>query len=192
MASTGELEDLTRRVGQAVRAQRSAQGRSLGDLSRASGLSKTILARIERGEGNPSMETLWRLSEALELPLGALLAPEAEPRVRFIAAGSGEEVRAESGLLGRLLHADGLAHRSELYELELPPRTDHRREPHLAGTQELVICVAGRMTAGPVGEEVDLRAGDAVQFAADVDHRYASGRAPARALNLLLYPAAPR
>ena len=107
MASTGELEALTRRVGRAVRAQRAAQGRSLGDLSRASGLSKTILARIERGEGNPSMETLWRLSEALELPLGALLAPDAEPRVRLIPAGSGEEVRAESGLLGRLLHADG-------------------------------------------------------------------------------------
>ena len=48
------------------------------------------------------------------------------------------------------------------------------------------------MTVGPLGEEVELRAGDAVQFVADVDHRYATGRAPARALNLLLYPAAAR
>ncbi len=80
----------------------------------------------------------------------------------------------------------------ELYELELPAQTDHRRDPHLPGTEELVVCIAGRMTVGPLGEEVELRAGDAVRFVADVDHRYATGRAPARALNLLLYPAAAR
>ena len=58
----------------------SAQGMSLGDLARASGLSKTILARIEGGDGNPSVETLWRVSRALRVPLGALLAEDARRR----------------------------------------------------------------------------------------------------------------
>jgi XRE family transcriptional regulator, regulator of sulfur utilization len=190
MDSTDDLEGLTRRIGQATRAQRAAQGRSLGDLSRASGLSKTILARIERGEGNPSMETLWRLSQALGLPLGVLIAPAAEPRVRFIPAGADNEMRAESGLLGHLLHAETSPHRAELYELELAPRTDHRGEPHLPGTQELVFCTKGRMTAGPVGEEVALRAGDAVRFVADVEHRYSTEASGASALDWLLYPVA--
>ncbi|MBJ7330568.1 MAG: helix-turn-helix domain-containing protein [Solirubrobacteraceae bacterium] len=186
MSDTGELDDLARRVGRAVHTQRTARGDSLGDLSRASGLSKTILARIERGEGNPSMETLWRLARALGLPLSALLTPDEEPRVLVIPAGSGEVMQAESGLLGRLLHAQRRAGRSELFELQLPAGADHRGTPHLPGTQELVICTKGRITAGPVGEEAHLRAGDAVWFAADVDHRYASARG-ATALNWVLY-----
>ena len=56
--STPNLPSLAGRIGRVVRAHRIAQDRSLGDLARASGLSKTILAKIERGEGNPSIETL--------------------------------------------------------------------------------------------------------------------------------------
>lgn len=184
--SDTDLSDLARRVGRAVQAHRTAHDQSLGDLSRASGLSKTILARIERGEGNPSMETLWRLARALGVPLSTLLEPASEPRVRAIPAGSGERMAADSGLLGRLLHGQAAAHRSELFALELPSGTDHVGQPHLPATQELVVCTKGRMRAGPIGEEVELRAGDAVWFAADTEHRYASARG-ATALDWILY-----
>lgn len=181
-----DLDDLARRVGRAVHAHRTAHEQSLGDLSRVSGLSKTILARIEKGEGNPSMETLWRLARALGVPLSSLLSPAAEPRVRAIPADAGERMLADSGLVGRLLHGQASAHRSELFALELPAGTDHVAAGHLADTQELVVCTKGRMRAGPVGQEIDLRAGDAVWFAADREHRYASARG-ATALDWILY-----
>src|SRR3990170_1571139 len=98
--ATGDATDLgalSDRIGRVVRGHRGAQGMSLGDLARRSGLSKTILARIEGGGGNPSLETLWRISRALRVPLGALLAQEEEPRVRVIRQGSGEELHADSG-----------------------------------------------------------------------------------------------
>src|SRR4051794_41967212 len=63
-----DLEALAGRIGAAVRELRLAQRWSLGDLARASGLSKTILARIERGDGNPSVETLWRGSPGPPVP----------------------------------------------------------------------------------------------------------------------------
>ena len=47
------LEALADRIGRVIRTHRGARGMSLGDLARASGLSKTILARIESGAGNP-------------------------------------------------------------------------------------------------------------------------------------------
>ena len=81
--------DLNRRLGRTLRAHRLAHGSSLTELARASGLSKTILGRIEGGEGNPSIETLWRISQALALPLGALLEDEGRPNARVIRARSG-------------------------------------------------------------------------------------------------------
>src|SRR5690242_9843025 len=126
-----DLGTLTRGMGLAIRAERAARGMSLGDLGRASGLSKTILARIERGEGNPSVETLWRVSQALRIPLGALLTPSARPKARLIRQGEGEALHSESGMDAWLLHAEGREHRSEIFDITLPKGADQRSEPHL-------------------------------------------------------------
>lgn len=182
-----DLGALADRIGRVVRAHRSAQGMSLGDLARASGLSKTILARIESGTGNPSVETLWRLSRALRVPLGALLAEDQAPRVRVIRHGAGEELHADSGMSAWLLHAEGREHRSEVFELAFDAGLSQRSEPHLPGVEELIVCTAGRLRAGPVGEEVELEPGDAVWFASDVAHTYAAPVA-ARALCWMVYP----
>jgi transcriptional regulator with XRE-family HTH domain len=183
------LGALASRIGQTVRAERLAQGWSLSELARTAGLSKTILARIERGEGNPSIETLWRVSQALRLPLGALLAPASRPRTRVVRARSGAPVGSASGMAAWLLHADGREHRSEVFELELPKGADQRSEPHLPGTEELIFCVKGRLRVGPVGAEVELGPGDAAWFTADLAHHYAALR-DTRALCWMIYAGA--
>lgn len=180
------LDALSARIGRALRARRTAAGMSIGELARASGLSKTILGRIESGSGNPSVETLWKISHALGVPLGSLLSEDSGPRVKVVRARSGERLDADSGMEAWLLHADAREHRSELFELSLPTGVEQRTGPHLPGTREIVVCVRGRVRAGPLGEEADLGPGDAVWFAADAPHRYV-GLRDARALNWVLY-----
>src|SRR4051812_6589068 len=104
---TQHLEDLARGIGRAIRAERLGQAKSLGDVARGSGLSKTILARIERGDGNPSVETLWRGARALGVPLGALLTADAAPLVRRIPAREAPALQADSGMRAWLVHAEG-------------------------------------------------------------------------------------
>ena len=181
-----ELDVLAARIGRSVRARRTAKGMSLGDLARASGLSKTILARIEGGSGNPSVETLWRISHALAVPLGTFLTDDAEPRVKVVRARTGDQLHADSGMEAWLVHAEGREHRSELFELSLPTGVEQSTGAHLPGTREVVVCIRGRVRVGPLGEEADLGPGDAVWFAADAPHRYV-GLRDARALNWVLY-----
>src|SRR3954462_15283963 len=118
--SDRDLGALAAQIGLAVRDLRLGQRWSLGDLARASGLSKTILARIERGDGNPSIETLWRGSRALDVPRGSLLSPPSGPRARAIPARSGQHISSDGGMDAWLLHAAGREHRSEMYDIELP------------------------------------------------------------------------
>jgi quercetin dioxygenase-like cupin family protein len=87
-----------------------------------------------------------------------------------------------------LVHAARAAQRCEVFELRFDAGVEQRGEPHLPGTEELVVCVSGVLVVGPLGEEEELRAGDAVWFAADVPHRYAAKR-PARALDIVLHAA---
>ena len=183
-----ELDRLAGHVGVSLRAHRAARSMSLGDLSRACGLSRTILARIEGGTGNPSLETLWRISRALDIPLGSLLAQDTAPRVRVVRAREGRSLRADSGLQMWLLHAEGREHRSEMYEVLMPEGTDQQTEAHLPGTEEALICISGHAQIGPIGEEADVRTGDVVWFAADRAHRYLALEAT-RLVGWMLYGA---
>jgi transcriptional regulator with XRE-family HTH domain len=169
-----DLSRLAASIGAALHAHRTERGMSFGELSRASGLSRAILARIEGGAGNPSIETLWRVSRALDLPLGALLVEDQDPLVRVVRARGGKELQADSGMRMWLLHAEGRERRSEMYELVLKKGDEQRSDAHLPGTEEVLICITGRVGIGPLGDDVELRAGDAVWFAADRPHRYAA------------------
>lgn len=184
--SATHLDVLARRIGRVVRAHRTERGLSLGDLARDTGLSKSILARIEAEGGNPSVETLWRISHALGLPLGALLEEAPGPRVHSVPSRSTAAMEAESGMTGWLVHSEGRPRRTELFELAFAAGVDHMGTPHLPGTEELVVCTSGLLRVGPVGDERDLGPGDAVVFEADVAHRY-HALEPTRALDWILY-----
>lgn len=185
-----DAQAVVRLVGAAIRDRRVRRGASLGELARTSGLSKTILSRIESGSGNPSIETLWRISEALQVPLGALLDPPSAPAVRVVRGGDGRTLGARSGMVARVVHGDGRVRRTELYELRLASGTEHRSASHLPGTEEVVFALEGRLRAGPDHDPVDLEPGDAVVFAASGPHAYvALGPRDARALCLMSYDA---
>jgi XRE family transcriptional regulator, regulator of sulfur utilization len=188
--SPAAINAVAARVGRVVHGARLEQGWSLGDLARATRLSKSILARIAAGAGNPSLETLWRVSSAFALPLGALLEPAAGPLARTLPARAGERVEADSGMTAWLVHAEGVGHRSELFELALPAGTRHATGPHLPGTTEVIVCHAGTLLVGPLGDEQRLGPGDAAWFAADVPHRYVAEGA-VRATCLMRYPVRP-
>ena len=57
--------DALAKLGAALRAERERQGMSHTDLSRASGLHRTHISRIERGLCEPTAKTLMRLQRGL-------------------------------------------------------------------------------------------------------------------------------
>lgn len=184
-------EELAGRVGRLVRDHRTAQDLTATELAERSGLSRTILARIERGEGNPSIGTLWRIARALRVPLGSLLGEDVAPRARVVRAGEGRTIDDPSGLVGRFLHADPRERRAEVVALELPVGTRRESPAHQLGVEELLIVTRGSVEVTVDGETHVLRPGDAMLFAADRPHVYATaGRGPCEALNWILYPPA--
>ncbi|MBV7484301.1 helix-turn-helix domain-containing protein [Bordetella sp. BOR01] len=64
--------DDTRLVGQAIRRIRKGKKISLQTLAARSGVATGMLSQIERDLGNPSLRTLARIRQALDVPLSAL------------------------------------------------------------------------------------------------------------------------
>ncbi|MFN0007214.1 MAG: helix-turn-helix domain-containing protein [Planctomycetota bacterium] len=75
---------LVRAVGHALRAERERRGWSQEELCSRSGLDRTYLSGIERGARSPTLRSLIRVVEALDIPLSkvVLAAESASPRSR--------------------------------------------------------------------------------------------------------------
>jgi lipoyl-dependent peroxiredoxin len=76
MAPSSEVEPLLApelaRVAARVRRLREERGQTLDELAAISSLSKAYLSRIESGQRQPSLATMFALARAWELPVGAL------------------------------------------------------------------------------------------------------------------------
>ena len=184
-----EMLVLSAQVGRTLRALRESRQLSMGALARAAGLSKTIVSKIEAGDSNPSLESLWRLASALDVTLSDLIGDPSPPSARVTRNGEGSPISSSSGLQGRLLHAEGAPHRTEVFVFELVPGAQYTSDSHMPGTEELVICLQGTLEVGPAANRESLHDGDALWFPADIPHGYSS-RDGCRALCVMSYPPA--
>lgn len=69
---------LRRELGDVLREQRLAQGRTLREVSAAASVSLGYLSEIERGEKEASSELLYAVCSALNLPLSEVLESVSE------------------------------------------------------------------------------------------------------------------
>ena len=86
--------------------ERARTGLSLAEVARRAGIAKSTLSQLESGNGNPSLETLWALCVALDIPFARLLEPQVNT-TQVIRRGEGTKVIAEqANYHGRIIHSN--------------------------------------------------------------------------------------
>jgi transcriptional regulator with XRE-family HTH domain len=156
-----------------VRSLRTQADMTLAELATAANLGKSTLAQLESGKGNPSVETLWAIAAALQVPF-ARIVDEARPSLKVVRAADVPPMHSAEtpGWAGRLLTASHGRGTFDLYALDLEQGAVRHAEAHHPGVLEHLVVVVGRLRAGPQDGPVLLEAGDLVSFGADVPHVY--------------------
>jgi transcriptional regulator with XRE-family HTH domain len=93
------IVDAMTAFGERLRAERHGRGWPIERLAAASGVSRAMISKIERGESSPTAVVLGKLSAALELSVSELLGP-GETGAGHLAggqAGAGDGTGAPSG-----------------------------------------------------------------------------------------------
>ncbi|MBI3406032.1 MAG: helix-turn-helix transcriptional regulator [Acidobacteria bacterium] len=67
-------------IGEVIRSFRGARGLSQGDIERRTGLLRCYLSRVENGHTVPSLETLAKIAEAMEISLADFFPGTETPR----------------------------------------------------------------------------------------------------------------
>ncbi|MFI6048264.1 helix-turn-helix domain-containing protein [Nocardia sp. NPDC051321] len=157
-------------IAAALRRERTRAGLSLTEVAHRAGIAKSTLSQLESGTGNPSLETLWALCVALDMPFSGLLDPP-RPAVQVIRAGEGPVVAAaESDYRATLLAASPPNSRRDLFRITAEPGHARRSEPHIPGVFEHVLLASGRAKVGLIDEPVELKPGDYITYPGDLPH----------------------
>jgi transcriptional regulator with XRE-family HTH domain len=164
------------------------RGWSLRELAARADVSKALLSRIERGEGNPSIETLFRISVALGCSMSELIDFETfEPLV--VRAGHGQTILSEDGkMVSRLIFASSGHSRIEIYDCVMEPHTRSEwggRAGH--GVTEYAVVEEGAVRIGAPGREELLGPNDAISFRHETTNAYESLDLPVRVVCVVAY-----
>ena len=74
------MTELSKQIGQRIRNYRAREGLSQERLAELSGCHPTYIGQIERGEKNATLESIEKISAALQVPLATLFEKVESPR----------------------------------------------------------------------------------------------------------------
>jgi transcriptional regulator with XRE-family HTH domain len=117
--------DLNQRIAERVRELRAAKGLSLETLAAHSGVSRSMISLIERGESSPTAVVLEKLATALGVMLASLFdTPAADQTPASPIARRADQVQWQdpaSGYLRRNISPPGVPQPMQIVEVQFPP-----------------------------------------------------------------------
>jgi len=172
--------DIHDRLAASLREARKARGLSLDAVAKLSGVSRSMVSQIERGESSPTVATLWNLTQALQVDFAGLLEGKPAPGIEVTRASAAPVIARSSGVRIRILSPAETVGEHEVYDLAFEAGAALVSDPHSAGCREHLTVIEGDMTVTS-GEDVeDLGPGDTARYAADRPHAIrAKGKARA-------------
>ena len=170
---SGDAADLTPILGANLRRLRIRRGLSLERLAKASGVSRAMLGQIELGQSTPTINLLWKISRALEVPFSTLVtASTARTATVMRAKGAKLLTSSDGSFTSRALSPSNAPRNIEFYELRLAPKGAEHAEAHAPGTTENLVVAQGSVDIRVGKSKHELKQGDSIIFDADVPHAY--------------------
>ena len=154
---------------------RRERGLSLDALSRLSGVSKGMLVEIEQKRTNPSIATVCRIANALNVGLAEILYEKpASARVVQHTSATGKEFwRTAAGSTAVLIDAARVLNvGGELWRWSLAPSETFPGAGHPEGTQEFLYVLRGTLAVDVAGETAQCGAHESLRVRADAPHSY--------------------
>lgn len=185
-------EDTADALARNLRRLRAERGLTLEELAKRAGISRGMLIQIEQKRVNPTLATLVRLAQGLDVGLAELVELGSRRRVRVISRDEVVELwSSPGGGSGRLLVGSDQLDHIEFWDWRLEPGDVHRAEAHAAGTAEIIHVLEGDLALEVDGESHTVTSGESVIFSADADHSYGNdGARPLHVLMIVITPTA--
>jgi transcriptional regulator with XRE-family HTH domain len=168
---------------------------TLSALAEQAGVAKSTVSLIERGQGNPSIDTVWALAAALGVPFASLFHDESPADdVLVVREDDGSVIAVDQAGL----ETDGLIIRHmltrtggsliEIYTLVLDEGAVRHASAHVSGLFEHLTVATGTVEISTESFTEVVSQGDLISFRADRPHSYRVIEGPVRLVSVHEYP----
>ena len=181
------LDQMNQIVAKNIKRLREERKLSMDELSKLSGVSKSMLAQIERGGGNPTISTLWKISNGMKVPFDALTVRPKSP-YELVKTSDLQPLLEDGGKVKNYsIFPDDENRRFAVYYLELEEGSYWESEPHLKGAAEFITIFSGKIEICTGGRNFQVEKGESIRFKADAVHSYKNIGAEPVLLHMIIY-----
>lgn len=163
---------LSGQLGATVQRLRKVYNLSLSELSHQSGVAKSIISQIERNETNPTLATIWRLAQALDVSIERVLqTTEDEPFLEKTSKADTPILVSDDGkcrfaIIGWIKTVEWL----QCYEFSAEPGGVLESDAHQRGSVECLSVRVGELEVS-VADAMDVaKTGETLRYRCDRPH----------------------
>lgn len=164
--------DIQKYIAKNLKEIRTGKHMTLDEASRHTGVSRSMLSSIEKGEVNPTISTLWKIASGYKVKFTSIMEDPNESFQVIRNADISPSVEAENGFINYPVFPFERDRLFETFRVCIEPGALKKSEPHLSGTEEYIIVFSGRVRIASGEISADLSEGDALHFKADTRHSY--------------------
>lgn len=150
------------RLGPRIRERRHELGLSLHELADRTGLTASFLSLIERDRNEPSLDSLRRIAEALQVPVFSFAQADGENPV--VRRDSRVRVTFPPGNLTCEMLVPNLRRRLEVFISRAHPSAGNIARPIQHDSEECIYLLEGRLQVRLQDGEYELHVGDSIYF----------------------------
>lgn len=179
--------DIAKTTAQNIKKIREQKKLTLDAAASITGVSRSMLSQIERGDANPTITVLWKIANGFKVSFTSLTETNTE-ETSLIRASSIQLLSEDEGRYQNypLFQFDD-KRAFEIYRIVIEPKGFLQAQPHIAGTEEYVTVFQGSVKITVDDKSFDLAIGDAIRFKSDVPHSYCNIGQDTVQLSMLIY-----
>lgn len=158
-------------VGKNILYIRKKKNLSLDELSKRSGVSKSMLSQIEQEKTNPTVITLWKISKALGTTIEKIVDEGNDFPIELIEHNKATVFYSEDkSFTFKIITPIHMADNLEIYNITSKPHGKNKSMPHFKNAEEFITVLSGKLevTAGKYSKKISK--GDTVRYKADQEH----------------------
>jgi XRE family transcriptional regulator, regulator of sulfur utilization len=184
---------LSGQLGRTIQRLRKSYNMSLSELADQSGVAKSIISQIERNETNPTLATIWRLSQALDISIDRFLVQsDDEPFVEKFTRNDTPVLTSDDGkcrlaIIGWIKTVEWV----QWYDFQADPGGVLESDAHQRGSIECLSVLSGELEVEVAGVIDTAKAGETLRYRCDRAHVIRNrGDTPAAATMVCILKAA--
>ncbi|MGW8113977.1 helix-turn-helix domain-containing protein [Caproicibacterium sp. NSD3] len=151
---------------------RTERNLSLGQLAGLSGISKVMLSQIEKGETNPTINTIWKIANGLKVPYTKLIDEAPNNAVVVKMSECIEQMNETTNYRVFCYYANTPTRNFEMFRIELDPHSSNESIGHSEKSEEYIYVTSGELILNTKGKNYTLLEGDTICFDSSAHHTY--------------------